>query len=730
LAEVLKFSFYGPTNYNEQLGKYLHRMKVLLVLDNFEHLRAEGAKVLAFLLAKTHLVKILLTSRERLGLIAERILEVHGLPVPTTPLVENADNYSSIKLFVHNAQKTFPRFNYQNNTESIIKICQLVDGIPLGILLASSWVRVFSCLEIAAEIKKSIEFLTTSAPDIDPRHRSLSAVFENSWKLLLEEEGRVLRRLSIFQAAFTAAAAQEICDATQLLLSVFVDKSLLNHRQDGRFEMLATFHQYASVKLAEVNEELAATKVKFCEYYADFCDQKQPELNGPAQCKALSEMVSEIENIRTAWGWMVDSDRWDLIDKVKNPILFFHIILGNYIQGGEFFQLALQKLNKLAAPELELTRASMQEFSAWMTYRNGFIPEAVKKLSECLEIFRLHNSNWDTAMTLFYLAEAHRTMGMPAKAKNLIEEALMLMGGDDITKSTYVTSIYAQCQSLLGIILIALGDFEQARQNLHASLDTHNRIGTYYGSIHPLMGLGKLAYLQGNFLQARDLYLQALDTSTNIYNARGTVLIHNNLGAIYEDIVDINESHHHIITALKLCKETGDRRLTAVILNNLAYLQLRYLHLVAESIRTYHEAIAMFSEIGDLRGIAYSSYDVSKAYLKVGLVDEARKYCSQSLNTAMTLDSTPLTLHALHGFANLFAHTHAPERALRLCNLIENHPQIELDTRKRVIVTRVELETTLSPEIISTARNWCETQQLQDVINQILTEKIDPRGFI
>jgi hypothetical protein len=78
----------------------------------------------------------------------------------------------------------------------------------------------------------------------------------------------------------------------------------------------------------------------------------------------------------------------------------------------------------------------------------------------------------------------------------------------------------------------------------------------------------------------------------------------------------------------------------------------------------------------------------------------------------------------------LFAHTHAPERALRLCNLIENHPQIELDTRKRVIVTRVELETTLSPEIISTARNWCETQQLQDVINQILTEKIDPRGFI
>ena len=93
-------------------------------------------------------------------------------------------------------------------------------------------------------------------------------------------------------------------------------------------------------------------------------------------------------------------------------------------------------------------------------------------------------------------------------------------------------------------------------------------------------------------------------------------------------IVNTPESIHHLLTALKLCKETGDRRLTAVILNNLAYQQLRYLNQPAEAIRTYHECLEIFSDLGDLRGITYTSYDISKAYLKVGLLDEAWNYCA------------------------------------------------------------------------------------------------------
>jgi predicted ATPase len=723
LADVLKFSFYGPTNHIEQLSKYLHSRNVLLVIDNFEHLRSEGAKFLAFLLANTHFLKILVTSRERLNLIAETVMEVHGLPVPASGLVENFAEYSSIKLFKHNAKRIFPKFSFQNYSEEVVQICQLVNGIPLGILLASSWVRVFSCPEIALEIRQNIDFLTTSAPDLDPRHRSLRAVFDNSWKLLSDEVRSIIRKLSIFKAAFTSAAAREICGASPLMLSICMDKSLLNQRPDGRFEMLATFNQYASSKLEEVGDELATIKEKFIEYYGDFCAKKQIELNTPVQRSALIEMISEIENIRIAWSWMVDSDRWDLIAKIKQPLQAYHIILGNYIQGREFYRLALQKLNRLNLPEFDLTRASMQQLSAWMTYRIGFMAEGVLGMSESLKIFRSYNSVRDIAMTLFFLADASISMGKPDQAKIQLEEAIGLLCSDDLPRSNYISSIIAHCQSLLGNALMGSGEYDQAREYFNTSLATHLRIGTHYGSIQPLIGLARLAFYQGEFLQSRVLYLQALDKATNIYDHRGMALIHNNLSAVNEVIVNTHESLHHILIALKICKETGDRRLTALILNNLAYEQLRYLKQPAESIRTYHECLEIFSDLGDLRGIAYTSYDVTKAYLKVGLLDEAWNYCVQSLNTAMTLDSIPLVLHSLHGFVNLFAIIQLPERALRLCYLIELHPQVDDDTSKRVIVSRSVLEASLPAEVIQSARIWGGSANLQDVIDQIIKEK-------
>ncbi len=723
LADALNFSFYGPTSQTDQLGNYLHRMKALLIFDNFEHVKEQGAKLLATLLVRTQNLKIIVTSRERLNMIAESVLEVHGFPVPDAHSTEDLESYTSIKLFIHNAQKTFPRFANQSNMEAIVRICKIVDGNPLGILLASSWVRVFSCPEIASEIEKNLDFLTTSAPDIDPRHRSLSAVFDNSWNLLSEEERRILRRLSIFRTAFTTRAAQEICDATPLLLSVYTDKSLIVRHPDDHFEMLTTFRQYAFNKLEQVQDELAQTKDKFCSYYADFCAQKQIELNTSVQRQAILDMIAEIENIRIAWSWIVDSERWDLVYVMKQPLQAYHIILGNYTQGNEFFRLAWQKLNKLSSPDLDLNRAMMQQLSAWMTCRIGFTREGIQGLNKSLEIFRQHHSAWDTAQTLYYLAEAYQLSSDLQLGKQAIEEAIQIIQEADIPRSNFVTSIFAHCKSTLGAIYLGLGELESARHYLNESLSIHQQVGTKYGSVQTLVLLGRLAILQGEFLDAKDLYLQALETATNIYDQRGMALLHNNLGAVYEGMANTALSYHHILTAQKLCQDTGDRRLNAVILNNLAYHQLRYLHQSAESIRTYHECIEVFSDLGDLRGLIYTSYDISKAYLNVGLLDEAGEYCGRSLNTALTMDSLPLVLHALHGFINLFATTGQLERALRICYLIAHHPQIEPDTQKRVIVSQSILETSLPYDLIDSARLWAESTHLQDIINQLQVEK-------
>jgi predicted ATPase/DNA-binding SARP family transcriptional activator len=726
LADVLKFSYFGTADYFDQLGNYLHRMKALLVIDNFEQLRVEGAKFLAFLLSKTHYLKILITSRERLNMIAETVMEIQGLPVPDLTQVDNAEMYSSTKLFVQNAQKTLSRFSYSSNREAIIEICQLVDGIPLAILLASTWVRVFSCSEIASEIKQNIDFLSTTASDIDPRHRSLIAVFDNSWELLSEEECHTLSLLSIFQAAFTSKAAQEICNASSRLLSSFTDKSLLFHRRDDRFEMLGTFHQYASSKLVEDKDQALVTRLRFCEYYAEFCASRQAVLVSSQQRVALDEIITELENIRIAWAWIIEYNRWDLVEKMKEPLFTYHVIIGNYVQGAEFINLALQKLNAINSPELVLIKTSMQQLSAWIAFRRGYIQEGAQGLTTCLEIFRSQNDVWNIALTLSYLADIQRNLGNNQQAQSLVEEALDLLVSITTPAANHISTVIAYCHSLLGRILMSMGDFNKARYYFQTSLAAHERRGTSYGTIHPLIGLAHLTYYEGDFLQSRDFYLQALEIANNIYDSYDMIRIHNNLGATFEQVVNIPDALQHVLTALKMCRETGDRRLTAVILNNLAYIQLRFLNQPSEAIRTYHESIELFYTTGDLRGLTFTYYDISKAYIKVKLLDEAWNYCVKSLNTAMTLDSTPLILHSIHGFANLFAQANFPERALGFCYLIELNSQVESDTKNRTIVTRVELETTVNIDIVQSASRWAQSANIQEVINQLLTEKFHP----
>jgi predicted ATPase/DNA-binding SARP family transcriptional activator len=721
LAEILKFSFLGPSNYYEQLGNYLKHKNILLIFDNFEHLQLGGTKFLASLLNQTQYLKILVTTRERLNLISETIMEIQGLPVPALERIENSESYSSVRLFLNTAQRISPTFKYENNAAAIIRICRLVNGLPLGIILAASCVRAYNCEKIEEEIHNNIDFLATTAPDLSLRHSSLRAVFDNSWRLLSEDERIILARLSIFQVPFTAHAAMEICMASPRSIAAYVDKSLLQRQGEIRYEMLNTFQQYASEKLEALDDELTITRTKFCDYYVDFCTEKHQELNSAIQKQGIEALTSEIENIQTAWDWMIDSNRWDMISKVKEPLLAYYVILGNFVQGRELFRLALQKLDSLKTPSMDLTRASMQQLEAWLTFRIGFTAEGLAGLNKSIETFHQYNSQWDVAMTSLFLAEAYRTLGNPGQAEINIRDALRILHQDSMTKSNYIVAFTAHCQSVLGTILMENSDLEAARMNIEASLATHNQLGTYYGTIHPTMGLAKLAYLQGDYAQARDLYLQALDTAIFMGDQRDEATIHNNLSDIYQEMASPSDSYQHLHSALQLCNETGDHRLKAIILNNLAYHQLRYLQHPSEAIRTYHESIEIFSTIGDLRGIVYSYYDISKAYLEVGLLKEAANFCSRSLQTALTLDSIPLTLHALHGYANLFINTDELERALRLCHLIEHHPQVEPDTQKRAIATRVEIETRLPAETIDAAHGWADSANLQDVIDQVLS---------
>jgi len=252
IAEALEFSFLGPASPKDQLFNHLARevkQSALLVLDNFEHLLAQSpaaADLVAEILQRFAGINILSTSRERLNLHGECIYELHGLPTPLPGDVDSLKDYSAAVLFVQCARRIDVEFELaKEDKPALVRICQLVEGIPLALELAAVWVGMLSCREIAQEIESNTDFLITSMRDIPERHRSLRATFEHSWRLLSEAERDALCRLSVFHGWFDCLAAEIVAGASLPLLSSLVSKLLIRRTQDGRYDLHEVIRQYA-----------------------------------------------------------------------------------------------------------------------------------------------------------------------------------------------------------------------------------------------------------------------------------------------------------------------------------------------------------------------------------------------------------------------------------------------------------------------------------------------------
>src|SRR5687767_9259248 len=251
IADSIGFSFQGESSLDpkSQLLNYLNEKQVLLLIDNLEHLLGDPAFCDFFteLMERTAKVKLLVTSRESLGLQGEWVFEVHGLPIPEGQAVEG----TSVELFLQRARRAFVAFDARmEDYAAIVRICRLVDGMPLGIELAAAWVRTLSCEEIEHEIERGLDFLSLSAKDLPARHRSMRAVFDHSWQLLPGNEQSVLLRLSIFRGGFSREAAEQVTGATLPVLSALVTKSLIRRSGTGRYDLHELIRQYALKQLA------------------------------------------------------------------------------------------------------------------------------------------------------------------------------------------------------------------------------------------------------------------------------------------------------------------------------------------------------------------------------------------------------------------------------------------------------------------------------------------------
>jgi predicted ATPase/DNA-binding XRE family transcriptional regulator len=319
MATALQLTFFGAAPPHEQLLTYLRGKRLLLVLDNFEHL-LDGSALLTEMLQVAPELKLLVTSRERLNLQAEWTLDLSGLSYRMGGVGDSSDD--APVLFAQSARRIQPMFTLEANAEAVATICEAVEGLPLGLELAATWLRVMPCGEIAERIRGDLDFLQAPPRHLSGRHSSLRAVFDQSWSLLVDAERDVLAKLSVFTGNFDLRAAEAVAGATPTILARLIDKSMVTVGTTARYSLHERLRQYAAERLRVANATNSMQSAP-AHYYADFMFAREKILLGFGQLRAMREIAIEWINVRMAAEWAIAGRNFEVMNRLIGGLYYY-----------------------------------------------------------------------------------------------------------------------------------------------------------------------------------------------------------------------------------------------------------------------------------------------------------------------------------------------------------------------------------------------------------------------
>jgi predicted ATPase len=365
----------------------LGNKRVLLVLDNFEHLSAHAGWVAETLGACPRVV-IMTTSREALNLSNEWVLPVDGLSFPAEAVgAADADRYDAVRLFELRARQLQPNFDLRAEFTHVARICHLVEGLPLALELAAAWLRTLSPREIAAEIQHNLNILQTKYRDVAARHRSLDAVFEQSWRLLTDSEQKAFKRLAIFPGGFSRDAAGSVARINFASLDTLIDKSLVRRRGEDRYEIHELLRQFGEARLEESSEEHRAVLTQCSAYYATFLDRQTKNFGEMRGAVRLSQLGQEIGNIQRALNYLLSQQRVAEIGGSLTALCYLYQQAGWLGEGEQDFAHIVDRLREFAPSRgrtLALSRA-LTGLAWWRHCRDQHGP-AIQLLEEGLTL--------------------------------------------------------------------------------------------------------------------------------------------------------------------------------------------------------------------------------------------------------------------------------------------------------------------------------------------------------
>ncbi|RPI79070.1 MAG: hypothetical protein EHM45_04245 [Desulfobacteraceae bacterium] len=504
IADALKLFFYKESNPKDQLFHYLRDKDIRLVLDNFEHL-VEGSGFLSEILDKAPRVKILVTSQQRLNLKREWVHELRGLSFSSNGSPEGSDTCEALQLFLQCACRVKPNFSLSAEEKPFAaSICRFLEGLPLGIELAASWVRALSCREIADELERDTGFLSVTSIDVPERHRSLEAVLERSWGFLTDEEQIAVKKLSIFRGGFLLDAATQAAGVHWAILSSLLNKSFLRREQNGRFEMLEVMRRFCMKKpLPDRRVVQDAHSV----YFAQYCRQRAEYLKGVRQKEILAEIKTEIANITEGWQRAVRHQQMKIIDQYLEPLFYFHELRGGFVYGRDMLEQAASALNgdPNTASEKNAVLAKIFSLQGWFSHFLSEYDEATNLLRKSIHLLRSLEMPNELGQTLNRAGYVFFSSHQLREAEKMFAESLA------VYKSMDCSPGMTDCRKNIGNIFMVQGKYTEALEAYEECLSVYREKGDMEKTACVLSNIGLLEEGRGRHAEAIQLHLKSIE---------------------------------------------------------------------------------------------------------------------------------------------------------------------------------------------------------------------------
>ncbi len=607
----------------DMLCDYLREKKLLIVLDNCEHLVDACAQMADHILRMAPDARILATSREALGIGGEVTYRVPSLALPDPlqlPPVESLSQFEAVRLFIDRATAAVPTFTVTNtNAPSLAQVCYRLDGIPLAIELAAAKIRVLSIEQIATRLDDRFRLLTGGSRTALERHQTLRAAIDWSYNLLSPAEQVLFQRLSVFVGGWRLEAAESVCEGGSVrseevldLLEQLIHKSLVNKEEEqgeSRYQMLETIRQYANEKLIQAGEE-HDIRDRHLHYFLKLSEQIELGLVGPEQKEWFARTDNERNNLRLALGHALGTDVEAGLYIAGRLELFWRDFdsregkrwLGEFLQKSDSKEYPHAKAKALCT-QARILYGDFQQYN-----------EAESAAEEALALFRAVGDLYGEVDSLVSLGRIVGDLADVAKRAEFLEQALRLAETlGDIRRQAYA--------------LYVLGwdhrDYTRAFACWEQSIKLYRQIGHWAGLANALSDMGYFLLVDNQIDRAEE-YLDEANVLFQQLNIHGRSQLLMAYGEIALRRGDFERGRDYFQESARISHEIGSLMNYLWARGHCGFAELGA-GAIIEAYKIFAETAQEFQKDGNRIGVVYMMEGMSRFYITIGKAEVAAR---------------------------------------------------------------------------------------------------------